>query len=676
MSNGLISTYINSIANFLSNGAFINKSGLSALGIRPLYDRIITKSSVKKVVSIVRFDINLDKNFTSLITRYVSDHHPGCSVIFSFSNFKSDLHKSVRTKEFKRSMDVAYQRFSSYEQMFEGLTDSEQTVGKKVYLPGGKMTVTREQLEGLSNLYHSYKYSYETISNDGTMFSSYCFVELVAPDNSTLNKLMESFDMLMIKLKCSYVEIKKSNNHYLSSMSPTGYYYQSEKGGLFYPNLLSDENLAFLMPYQSNGFLGDGTGTLLGLNMGSRSPFILNFYKTSDRQIICYLVPSGEGKTLSSQMTCLFMIHQGYHSSVIDVKGGEWIKLNKWVNAKEIDISSINGSYVNTLRLDDVVDLIGDNKEDARMFFSSATDSSIEAIRIMSSYTEDSEDFADASSIIKYAVSRYYTTYEVNPSNPKTFINTAKMDYYDLIDFIGKLKSVDLYSSKHALIDNIQARCLSFLDTSRLLEGNEITIRDILDSELVIYSLNKNRDAVGDPTMESLRTFMITYLDMKKIYIRKAKGLATVCFYEEVQRKEEFAKLLKFINAVVTGARSSNVTVFLLCNTPSVLLDKDVSGVRSNISTYIIGKLTSEDDIGVLQKLGIGDVIPSVREMTNNPQKFKNCFVCKYDTGYDANTVYFRAMVPPSVLKYLNTRDRQDDEPSQGRLNLGFKRKK
>lgn len=659
MSSSLLSTYINNIANYFSNGAFINKSGLSSLGIRPLYDRIITKSSVKKVISIVHFDVDLNKNFTSAITRHIADKHPQCSVIFTFGNFRSDLHKNVRTRDFKRSMDMAYNKFSSYESVFNSLSDSEQTVGKKVFVPGGKVIVTKEQLQDLSNLYNSYKYSYETITNDGSMFNSYVFVELIAPNNSMMNQLLETFDLLMIKLKCSYVEVKKANNYYLSSMSPTGFYYQSEKSSMFQPNLLSDENLAYLMPYKSNGFLGDGTGTLMGLNMGSRSPFILNFYKTSDRQIICYLVPSGEGKTLSSQMIALFMIHQKYHCSVIDIKGGEWNKLGKWVNIKEIDISNNNGSFVNTLRLDDVVDLVSGNKEDTKMFFSSAVSSTIETLRIMSEYTEDSKDFADASSIIGYAVDRYFKVADVNPNNYKTFANTADMNYYSLVDFIGSLKSVDLYKSKHDLIDNIQSRILSFLDTSRLLDGKEITIKDILDSELVIYSLNKNRDSVSDPIMESLRTFMITYLDMKKIYIRKAMGLATGCFYEEVQRKEEFSRLLKFINAIVTGARSSNVTVFLLCNTPGVLLDKDVSGVRSNISTYIIGKLKDESDREVIKKLGIGDALPFVDEIASNPQKFKNCFVCKYDTGYDANTVIFKAMVPPHVVKHLDSRDKQ-----------------
>lgn len=659
MASNIMSTYINSIANYFSNGAFVNKSGLSSLGIRALYDRIITKSSVKKVMCVSQFDINFDKNFTSAVTRFISERHENCSVIFSFSNFRSDLHKSVRTKDFSRSMETAYSQFTHYEQEFNKLTDSEQTLGKKVYVPGGKVRINKDQLKTLSDIYSSYKYSYDTITSDGAMLNSYIFVELIAPDNKTMVDLVETFEILMIKMKCSYSDVRKANNHYLSSISPTGYHYQSEDSKLFRPTLLSSGNLAYLMPYKSSGFIGKGNGTLMGIDMGSRSPLILNFNETGDRQIIAYLVPSGDGKTMSSQLIALFMMHQGYHCSVIDVKGGEWIKLNKWVNAKTIDISSHNGSYVNTLRLDDIVDLIVDNNADTKMFFNSAITSTIEVLRIMSGYTEDSSDFEDASSIIQYAVDRYYKTFDVHSNNFKTFKNTAKMNYPDLIRFIGTLKSVDLYKQKSELINNIQARCITFLDTSGLLDAEEITVKDVLDSELVIYSLNRNRDTVPDPKLEDLRTFMITYLDMKKIYIRKSKGLATVCFYEEMQRKKEFARLLNFINAVVTGARSSNVTVFLLCNTPKIFLDDDVSGIMSNISTYIVGRLKNDDDLAVLRKMGIGNVIPYLDEMKDNPKKFKHCFVCSYDTGNDSNTVVFKAMVPPHVADYLKTRDSQ-----------------
>lgn len=662
MASNLLTTYVNNIAHWFSNGAFVNKSGLSSLGIRAMYDRIITKSSVKKVMCVVHINNELENNFTSAITRHVCENFPDCSVYFTFSSFRSDLHRSIRTRDFKRNMEVAHSRYSNYEEGFSQLTDSEQTVGKKIYVNGARLTVTREQLDFLRNIYTSYKYSHDVISNDGLMTNTYMFVELVAPDNPRMKKLVEAFELLMLQLKCDYVEVRKANNHYLSTMSPTGYYHQSEKstGSAFVPNLFSGENLAFLMPYKSSGFIGDGTGTLLGMDMGSRSPFILNFYKTSDRQIICYLVPSGDGKTMSSQMICLFMMHQGYHASVIDVKGAEWPKLNKWAKTKTIDISPVNGCYVNTIRLDDIVDLIDGNKEDARMFHGSAVSSTIEVIRIMSGYTDESQLADDASSIIKFTVDRFFRKNKINPDNYKTFKNTAGLDYRDVISLMGELKSLDLFKAKSDLIDDIQSKCIAFLDTSGLMYADEITIADIIDSELVVYSLNRNRDPVGDKTLEALRTFMITYLDMKKIYIRKSKGLATVCFYEELQRKKEFTRLLNFINAIVTGARSSNVTVFLLCNTPKILLDDDVSGVMSNISTFIIGRLDKDADREVLVKLGLGDTLPYVDNIVNNPNKFKHCFVCRYDTGYDSNTVIFKAVVPPPVVKYLDTRDRQD----------------
>ena len=196
------------------------------------------------------------------------------------------------------------------------------------------------------------------------------------------------------------------------------------------------------------------------------------------------------------------------------------------------------------------------------------------------------------------------------------------------------------------------------MENYTIFEGEEITIKEVLETPLVIYSMNKNKDGINNEILDAIRTFMFTYLDMKKIYIRKSRKLGTCCFYEELQRKREFKRLIVFINAIVTGARSSNVTVFLLCNDPSVLEDDDVSGIVANASTYIVGNI-KEAHYDVLKKLGIDDLIPKIEEMNREPEKYNHCFLCKFDTGDERDTCIFTAMVPPRVLKVINTRDRQ-----------------
>ena len=403
-------SYVNALANWLSAGAFINKTSMSSLGIKPLYDRIITKSSVKKVLLITNFPTELDTNFTSVLNRNVANLHPRCTLNIVTDNFKSDLHVTARGKDFKKNMSSAEDRVLKYEKGMETLTSTEQATGKKLRLPGGgNLYVSQNELNRLRANFKSYKYVFSKVSEGTSVLNSYIFVEMIAPDNRELNYMFETVDNLLMQMGCGYMEIKNANSKYLSTMSPTGYFYKSDTDKNFRNNLVSSENLAFLMPYMSNGFIGDGTGTLMGIDMGSRSPFILNFFKTSDRQINVFLVPAGKGKTTTSFMIAMFLVGQKVHCSAFDIKGDEWSKLAPFVNLKVIDIASSGGSHVNTMRLDDIVDLIDGNMDDAKMFYDSAINSTVEVIRIMSSYDDTKADYADATSIIRHGVGRYFS---------------------------------------------------------------------------------------------------------------------------------------------------------------------------------------------------------------------------------------------------------------------------
>lgn len=650
MASKLNDFYCNYIVNWLSGGALVNKSSMSSLGIRPLYDRIITKSSVKKIICVAGFPLDFDKSFSSTLSRRVSETYQGCKVNISMQCFNSNL--NTRSTDFKRNMADAERRYNQYKRTFDSLSESDKAVGKKIYgAGGGSATITKQQLDALKDSFDSYKYCNEVINNQGSLYSTYLFVEMVTPDNKTMVKVRELVCRILDSYGCSYYEIHSNSSKYMESIAPTGYMKSSNQIKEFYPTLMSHENLAMLMPYKSHGFIGDGTGTLMGLDRGSRSPFILNFFKTGDRQINIFLCPSGKGKTINSFMIALSMLDAGFHCSVVDVKGDEWIRLAPFTKYLNIDISSSNGVYVNTIRIDDVeVDL-----ESSISFFESAVSSTTNLVKIIVGYPEGSEKERNAEFIIRNGINKLYSKNNVRKENPNTFKFTKDLKYMDLIAVIQEIGLTPAFRQYSDIVNDIINRCTSVFEGTSIFKGKEITVMDIVDTPLVIYSLNKNENS-GDGLSDAIRTFMVTYLDMKKIYLRKKKKEGTVCFYEELQRKAEFRSLIKFISGVVTGARSSNVTVFLLCNNPSTLMDKDVQAITSNISTYIVGPL-NKNDMEVLEYLGLDDLIPKVTLLNKYPGKYKHCFVCKFDTGDISDTCIYSALIPPSILEQLKTRD-------------------
>lgn len=661
MGKNLYDFYCNYFGNLVSGGKLFSRKNLSSLAIKPQFDRILTKSSIKKIITIKQFPLDFSHSFSTILNKRVSKAFPNCKVNISMQCFKSGL--NVRSAEFKRNMAMAEKRYSDEKMLFDQLSSTEKGVGKKIYLPGGgSRRITEQQLNVLKDNFDSYDYCNKVIMEGNTLFTAYLFVEIVAPNDSTLMAVRELVFKTLDQFRCYSSELHKTSSKYMETISPTGF---STKGSLpkeFNSLLFSNENLAQLMPYKSHGFIGDGTGTLIGVDIESNAPFILNFFRTGDRQVNVFLSPSGKGKTLNAFLVAMDLMDAGIHCSALDIKGDEWNKLFAFVKGVEFDISSDGGVYVNTLRLDDV-DI---DYSSAGMFFDSAVNSTVNLMKILSGYTYSSEsndqfkqECLDAEMIMRTGVQKYYSKNLVMRENPNTFKNSAKLTYLGLLDILKELSETGSFSIYKVVIDKVINRCLSIIEGTPMFSGRELTVSDILDAPLVVYSLNKNQDQSDSGIFDSIRTFMVSFLDMKKIYMRKSLGLGTTCFYEELQRKNEFRALINFISAVVTGARSSNVTVFLLCNTPSVLVDNDVQTITSNISSYMVGPL-NKNDTEVLKYLGLEDIIPKVTRMRENQDIYNHCFVCSFDTGDMRDTVIYKSLVPPTILEKLRTRDNVD----------------
>ena len=190
---------------------------------------------------------------------------------------------------------------------------------------------------------------------------------------------------------------------------------------------------------------------------------------------------------------------------------------------------------------------------------------------------------------------------------------------------------------------------------SNTFKGKEITIKDIIDTPLIVYTLNRNSEQALS-LEDKIRTVMISFLEMKKISIRKSRKKGTVCFYEEMQRSYEFRELINFINTMVTGARSSNVVVVLLCNVLSVLKEECMTPIVSNISTFLLGPVP-EKDLQLLDDIGAGRLKSKLRKMSDNQKRYKHYFACLYNTGKEEGETVTKCTVPETILNILKTRD-------------------
>lgn len=641
------STYF---ANLLTDGNLSGRKNLSALGIKPLFNRIVTRKYIKRVISINKIPYNYDKSLIAVLNKIAYDFSHSCKIYIN--TYSTPYKVDVTNQKFLEDMHSVENRYDKYRDLFGDLKDSEQLTGKRLPLGNGlKINISSQGLRKLEEDYNSYKYIYKQVSDGESLANTFIFIEVIAENNKNMKNVLKHIEEYLKLEGFGYQQLAYNSSYYMMNYSPASYAREFPSKEFMY-NLTSSENISRLMPYNCNGFIGDGFGTMFGLDMRSKSPFILNMFESGHSQINVILGPAGTGKTYLAESSAPGFISQGIHCSAIDVKGREWKALKHIVKDTLIlDISETSDMFVNTMRVDD---LVPKTKQEAQEFFNISYSATLNLCKILIDYKEDDESAVDA--ILKTCIDKVYSTNGIDRNNSATFNLSRNLKYTDIIPCLESLKASSSYSSKINLINDIRLNLDTYFNRSNVFKGREVSLKDIIDSPMVIYTLNKNDDQ-SQSKVDSIRAFMISYLDMKKIAIRKSQKKGTVCYYEELQRKEEFLSLITFISAIVTGARSNNVSVFLLCNTISILKERDMQPITSNINNYFCSPFRSKDDYDLLSELNCGDIVKPLKKMGDNPEQFDHMFFVKYDTGVNRGETLIKTYIHPKYAKFFNTRD-------------------
>jgi hypothetical protein len=184
---------------------------------------------------------------------------------------------------------------------------------------------------------------------------------------------------------------------------------------------------------------------------------------------------------------------------------------------------------------------------------------------------------------------------------------------------------------------------------------DEVSVREIIDSPLVIYSFNKNND-MDLSINETISVFMAEYLSTKKHHFRKRLGMHSMLVAEEVQRYKSAGKIVQFLASQTTGARSQNVMVMFLLNSLAKLQEPDFAPIRSNVTTTMLGLLSDEDIEIAVTMFGAKSIESMLKKISDEQNVYRNAFAVKYNTGYQYGQALMRAYLPKDMNKMLATR--------------------
>lgn len=657
----LLDLYTSEIANWINGGGLINRDKISAIGIKPLYDRILTKKYIRKAFIVTSLPVEFNISLCQMVRVEMFKAFPDVKVIIHSCN--KPVNVPVTSENYKRQMANSASHYQEYSRAISSLRADEQLTGKTVHLGGGKKIHIRpRELKRMKDKYKSYEYVFKHKTNGGTFNLTRIFIEVLSPNRKLMRKSTEKIIDILRANQIYYKEVKGNVSTYLENFGVASFTHGNVKK---FPEMLaSDENLLTAVNYKTRGLINP-TGIPLGLDWRTKLPFMLNFFESSAGQISLILGKTGSGKTYTAFDVALYLLNDKVHCGVIDIKGDEWNRLLSYSKGLEVSMEGRRSRFVNTLRLDD----IECDKEFGIEFFQSAVKGTVQLLSIMTNLSEREGNPVDLEFLLDSAVKKLYASRGVYCDVPESFKNTSDIKLSDILPFIVEVSQASSLTPKQKEIASLaRVRCSMYLQSEGGFADafkNEITLGEILDSPLVIYSFNKNSGTVLD-TLDTLRVFMVQFLDSKKQSVRKMKGLHTAAFYEELQRCDQFGQLLTYISHAVTGSRSSNVIIFLLMNALGALegdstkaVKTAMSSIKSNITTMILGKLFDGDIRTLVEDFGCQDIEESLKKVTQD-REFEHCFVAKYDTGKRRGDTIFKTYLPDDMMEAFRTRDKKD----------------
>lgn len=657
---GKLAMYSNLLMDWMAGAGIDQATKLSDVSIETRFDRIRTANGSTQFWVVHGIPVSYEKPFVMALRRHMFKVYPNVEIKVATHAYPVTHELNVRSDYFKGRMAATETRYTLQQEILETGSETDMVTGRTIQKFGSKLRISPEDVRRNEELFRSYQYVYERVSdNDGAVFQSYIVISanmkmMSRKESREFDKALQDY-LGNRRQGMFYHKVTGKVKTLLSAFGVTGSFSKDLREQFDF-NLLTDENLATLTTFSNYGLQG-GRGYMFGMDIRNSNPFILPVTETGDRQVWLCVAPPGGSKTYLFGNGAVFgALANNHHISVFDIKGHEYDPLMQFCSSLKLDFSAKSGNFVNTLRLDDLPPM---TKQEYFEAYLDAVNSTIGWLVTMTDLKEEEGNVTDLEEFLSNVIESYYATQKVNPHNPKTFINSKDMKIKDLPRYMNLVQeglNPDSLQRKVAIV--AIERCVRSLsgesDFGNMFK-HEVTISDVLSSQLMVYSFGLNAgDYLGIEA--GIKAHMANAIDTKKEYYRKRDKKFTTVMYEELNSTRYIPGFVRQVSNRVVRSRSNNLNIGLIMNSPQVLKEPEFADIASNLSMVIAGALVPAD-LEVLEHIGAEKLIPECTRMQQSETElYKHVFAVQFETSTSRGVTLIKAEYPHDIHKLLETR--------------------
>ena len=650
-----------------------------------LIDRLSSKISFESLDVSSNFSIHDDTAFAKdgYMRVYNIIKYPITIMYTEERGFLSSVLNSIKNiKELETGVDFYYECFSrpytirfdqKTKRRYEGLERMEQRLRDEIEQKNDNKNMTsrdrdikqvaHDALEFRLTEVKKKKNTYDIIranQNRGrAQIESFQFIRVVCDKKSNL-EIAE--DKLLAALGSVDIQVKKVKDItlYLETFSPVSCLNKINVNNEFASTIFTTSSYSKIRNKPTrileNELRGLSRLVFVGTDTRTFEPLPLSFTSSGQGQNILIIGKTGSGKTYIYEHFGMSTVLNGFRLNAMDYKGNEYKALADVIpNSIILDFSMDSPMFINTLKF--IPELYP--KEDWDKAFANNSEATVQGLRILAGIKGDLEK--EAENALEYIITEIYKKYNIFYGEPETYFRTYRIDYFrDIGEAVRDLHNNNLLSNTFG--SEVCRRLYSglapyFSPTSHRSRKFtvEFDLKDILEKDCIIYSYNMNTQTPWDPLLEH-KIYSQDYVTNLYIQNNKKLGISTINSLEEYQRAVGSEDARVIYNNKLSGGRSDNVINVVISNTIRPLLDKsnDISAIRENIATIVVGKLQDMDALEDFAK--VYGLTQEDRIEIQKVQKMTHAFYIKYDTGAQSGGRIIKALHPDYISKFFETK--------------------
>lgn len=643
--------WIDDLVVKLSGGAF-SIAGLlnvSAGSIVTEKDKFITSQGITKVIQITEMPFRYADDLIVKISKMVAKENNNIMVKSYIEAERCVIPTGHVT--FVNKANKAVQKYAELDQLFRSLDPINQKAGVFRHNGVRQQSFTKADVEKAKSISDSFTEVRNHIKQDGGVyFLAKIFIHLVFPTNDLMLAHYVTIANFIESEVARVERVNKKVGTYLMNMSPAATNIQGISSSTV---LASQESLTNLIPYRSEGLLST-KGVLMGTNVLSSTPFYIDVFSCPDGSTVLVVADAGSGKTTFCYHYAAQKMGAGVTVVYFDIKGKAVSKVFSEItdDYTTLAFSGKDAQFINTLLLDP-------NNPDYTM--EDAIKVTADWFSIMVALQPNEGNSQDLTNLLKAAIRGYYTSVGVSPTNIDSYVNSQGMELGRVIEFLGQNRNESTSKIDVNLYEIAAKRILALLQEYNMMRNdNAIDIASLFDYGGIIFDFNKNKD-VTLSLIDQVRLYSAIFFVKQLTNYNKRNGNFTELFADEGNQYLDMPGLSEFISDLTARARSENMSVVFITNDLSVVSKDSMSGFRSNIAIYVVGK-AQESDIELLSKLTSSKLlIEDVNEIVKQPGKYRHCFAVSSNLGGHKLNTIVRADIPKEIADAFASRTVRND---------------